>query len=86
MNITMRRGSNFSDPIIDNAKKSYVRIKNVSGRCYFLKKNTHVADIRICEPTDMKLEDDDKCRTLKIYDIDREEVSHFTPQINTFRT
>ena len=45
VNITMRRGFDVNVPTIDNAKKTYVKIKNESERLLFMPKNSHVADI-----------------------------------------
>ena len=76
VNVTMRRDFQISKPKIENAQKTYVKIKNNSNQIIFLPKHSHVADLRTCHPVDAN--DLTPAKLMKIYDISREDWSHLS--------
>ena len=83
VSVTMRKPYNFCKPSIQNANKGHVLVSNDSDKIVYIKKNDHLADLRICEPIESNLMDigDHHCR--KIYDISREDLSHLQQPIPT---
>ena len=77
VNITMRRDFSISDPVITNAKKNYVKMKNETDKIVMIPKHSHFADLRTCHVIDSARDlTPDKLR--KIYDISRDDWSHLT--------
>ena len=77
INVTMRRDFAISDPIVTNAKRNYVKVKNKTDKIITIPKHSHIADLRSCHLIDAERDlSPDKLR--KIYDISREDWSHLT--------
>ena len=71
------------NPVISNAKKTYVKIKNESNQIVCLPKHAHLADIRCCTPLDFTSGEDHIPNVRKIYDISDDDISHLQHPLET---
>ena len=78
VSVTLRRGFSFSNPVIDNAKKTFVQIRNNSNAAVFLPKNAHIADLRVCAKTNTETYQSCEPKCMKIYDIEEDDLSRFS--------
>ena len=76
VNVTLRRDFVVSDPVLDNAKKGYISIRNNGNNIVNIPKHSHIADIRTCHQ--INTSDINPTNLRKIYDISREDWSHLT--------
>ena len=78
--MSLRKNFKFCEPVIQNAKKRYIQIKNDSESVVFIPKHTHLADLRVCEQKNFEINDKYNCPDVqRIYDISNDDVTHLIP-------
>ena len=76
--VSLRKEFQFCNPIIQNAKRQYVQLRNNSENIVFIPKHSHLADLRICENKKFATDDaHDDPMVNRIYDISREDITPF---------
>ena len=86
VNVTPRKQFNLCQPFIANAKKGYANIKNSSENIVMIPKHSHVADLRTCTRVETKLPPEGGGSVNRIYDISRNDLSHFIHPLESLPT